>query len=193
MPPTHRLIHVGASYRDLHLFHSERLREDRRCPVTTAPAERRFLFNGISLRSERQHIAEWFPFGIGIKTDHHDMFAVLIDRRLHKRNQTSDKELCFIHDNGGCLGERGPSQNTHEPRDSHSVCRNSRLIVIYDRIPLIPRIDIGCQDENFLPEASIASDNALDLTGLTGEHGANYNTEGHRTLGDYVGRYIVKF
>lgn len=130
MAPAHRFVHVGAPYSDLHLFHGERLCEDRRCSVTTASAECRLLFNGIRLRSERQHIAERFSFGIGIKTDHHDMFAVLIDRRPHKRNQTSDKELSFIYDDGSGLQKCTPSQNIQEPRDSHSVCRNSRLIVI---------------------------------------------------------------
>jgi hypothetical protein len=48
-------------------------------------------------------------------------------------------------------------------------------------IASVPRVNIRRQNEHILPEASIASNNALDLTGLSGEHGADNYAEGHRT------------
>lgn len=182
----HGLVHIGSADGDLAGASAsccESPRENRRSAVATVPTQSRLLLNRIRMCHEGQHVAEGPAFRVTIEADDDHVFTMTIHRLAHEWNQTIHEELCLIHNNGRRRGKFRPLQNRGEPAHINSACRNGRAIMIDNRRHrrLIAIVNIGCNNEDTTPQASIAAYNALDFGGLTGEHWSDNNTEAHRT------------
>ena len=104
------------------------------------------------------------------------MFVRAVNGCTHKRDQTANEELRFIHHDRRRLGKFRQLQDPHQSVHGHCDSRHSRPIMVHDRphtVGLIAIINIRCQHQYGSSQAFIASNNALNFRGLSSKHGAN--------------------
>jgi hypothetical protein len=114
------------------------------------------------------------------------MFPMLIYRSTHEGYQSLiTEELGFIQDYRRSIVKLRKFKNRHKRVHCNGLRRNRIQIMIDDRrhLRLVAIVNISRQNKGPSAQACISPHYTLDLTGLSSEHGANYNAETHRNIG----------
>jgi hypothetical protein len=132
----------------------------------------------IGVRDEFQKIAEGLGYGIAVQADANHVLLFDVHGAQNESLQIL-KELGLLNNDMGCRSELGALDKGHESLNGRG--RVALAGVRHDGIIRIriPSIKTACNTEGLDPDEGVTTENSHDGGGLSSEHGADIQFQGH--------------